>query len=201
MTDPRPTAAADKQALRRRMRDLVGAIPPDEATTRSRAICDRLATAPEVAVARSILLTLALPGEPDLLPLGELLLERGHTVCLPRIDWKTRSMTPVRVGSLTEGLVTQRHGVREPGAGMPVDAADLDCVLVPGLAFDGAGGRLGRGGGFFDRLLEAGAPRAWLCGVCFDVQVVDCVPTEAHDARMDAIATEERLVICRKPRP
>jgi 5-formyltetrahydrofolate cyclo-ligase len=192
--------AADKQALRQRMRDLIGAIPPEEAATRSRAICDRLATAPELAVARSILLTLALPGEPDLAALGEILLDRGHAICLPRIDWKTRSMTPVRVSSLTEGLVSQRHGVQEPGAGMPLDPRDLDCVLVPGMAFDAAGGRLGRGGGFFDRMLETGGLRAWVCGVGFDCQVVDRVPTEAHDARMDAVATEDRLVICRKPR-
>jgi 5-formyltetrahydrofolate cyclo-ligase len=197
-----PDIRAEKQALRRRMRDLVRAIPDDEAARRSADLCARLAEAPEIAGARAVLLTLALPGEADLAPLAERLLARGVTLCLPRIDWDARAMTPVRVASITEGLVAGRHGVREPSEGEPVDLDTLDAVLVPGLAFDAAGRRLGRGGGFFDRLLGElrSSGRAWLCGGAFDCQVVERVPVELHDVRMDAIATESGVVRCQPDR-
>jgi len=184
------------------MRDIVRAIPDDEAARRSADLCDRLADAPEIAGARTLLLTLALPGEADLAPLAERLLARGVAVCLPRIDWDARTMTPVPVASLTQGLVTGRHGVQEPSEGEPVDLDALDAVLVPGLAFDVAGRRLGRGGGFFDRLLGdlLSIGRAWRCGVGFACQIVERVPVESHDVLMDAVATESGVAPCQPDR-
>jgi len=189
---------AEKQALRQRMRRIVRSIPPGEAAARSLRLCERLENAPPVAVARCVLLTLAIPWEADLLPLGQRLLERGCEVCVPRVDWSARAMTPVRVASLTEGFVEGRFGVREPAEGALVEVERLDAVLVPGLAFDGAGGRLGRGAGFFDRLLGRvrRANRAWVCGAGFEAQFVDRVPVEAHDVPLDAVATEDRLLLC-----
>ena len=70
----------------------------------------------------------------------------------------------------------------------------LDLVLVPGLAFDARGGRLGRGAGFYDRFLAALPPRAVACGAGFQFQVVGLVPTEAHDVRLGALLTETQFV-------
>lgn len=189
---------AEKQALRQRMRRIVRSIPPEEAAARSLRLCERLEVAPPLAVARCALLTLAIPWEADLLPLGERLLKRGCEVCVPRVDWSARAMTPVRVASLTDGFIEGRFGVREPAEGEVVEVERLDAVLVPGLAFDAAGGRLGRGAGFFDRLLERvrRAKRAWICGAGFEEQLVDRVPVEPHDVPLDAVATEERLLHC-----
>ena len=184
------------------MRDIVRAIPDEEAARRSADLCARLADTPEIAGAGAVLLTLALPGEADLAPLAERLLARGVTVCLPRIDWHARAMTPVPVASLTEGVVEGRHGVREPAEGDELEPDALDAVLVPGLAFDAAGRRLGRGGGFFDRLLAdlRSSGRAWLCAGAFDCQIVERVPVEPHDVVMDAIATEAGVVLCQPDR-
>ena len=86
----------------------------------------------------------------------------------------------------------QAHGISEPVAAPVAKAEDLRVMLVPGLAFDALGGRLGHGGGHFDRLL-AKTP-ALMVGLCFENRLVKAVPMESHDVRMDVVATEKRLI-------
>jgi 5-formyltetrahydrofolate cyclo-ligase len=69
-----------------------------------------------------------------------------------------------------------------------------DLIFVPGLAFSKDGHRLGRGAGFFDRLLASRAARAFKIGICFSFQLVDAVPTERHDIEMDMIVTDEGVL-------
>jgi len=92
-------------------------------------------------------------------------------------------------------LLPGPFGNHEPAEDAPAPPPDL--VLVPGLAFDRSGFRLGRGGGFYDRFLESlSFPRPVLCGVCFSRQIVPAVPREPHDARVDWILTEEGVEEC-----
>jgi 5-formyltetrahydrofolate cyclo-ligase len=93
-----------------------------------------------------------------------------------------------------DDLAAGPRGVREPRRRRPVEAADLDVVVVPGVAFDGAGARLGRGAGFYDRFLHALPARVWRVGVAFDLQILERVPTEGHDARLDLVVTETRTL-------
>jgi 5-formyltetrahydrofolate cyclo-ligase len=80
--------------------------------------------------------------------------------------------------------------VRVPKPGSAVlEAGLIDVVLVPGVAFDRTGGRLGRGGGFYDRYLTAVAVERRV-GVCFGCQVVELVPTAGHDARVGVVVSE-----------
>lgn len=89
---------------------------------------------------------------------------------------------------------TGRWGIREPDEGAwRVEAGELRLVVVPGLAFDRVGTRLGHGGGFYDQLL-AGAAGAFLVGVCADWQLTGRLPRDTHDVGMDAVATEKRVV-------
>ena len=83
-------------------------------------------------------------------------------------------------------------GALEPPGTTPAPAPDL--ILVPGLAFDRAGFRLGRGGGFYDRFLASlSEPRPVLCGVCFSCQILPAVPREPHDSRMDYLLSDKGL--------
>ena len=92
-----------------------------------------------------------------------------------------------------EDLRPGRYGVREPAADAPVHALGPDVlVLVPGVAFDGHGGRLGRGGGVWDRAL-AERRGAAVFGVGFELQIIERVPREEHDQPMDALLTEAAL--------
>lgn len=128
----------------------------------------------------------------------------GYSPLASEPDWrgeiwppdKTLAFPLVTAGGLV--FVTGRdlrpgaHGVLEPAGTDPAPPASL--VLVPGLAFDARGYRLGRGGGYYDRFLESlGHPRPVLCGVCFACQLVPEVPREAHDARVDYVVTETGL--------
>lgn len=93
-------------------------------------------------------------------------------------------------------LCPGRFGVLEPPAGAPEEAPAVgDAVVVPGVAFDRAGGRLGRGGGHYDRAFPPGAPGApLLVGFAHAFQLVECVPSDSHDRRMDAIVTERGMI-------
>ena len=120
----------------------------------------------------------------------------GKRVCLPRADWESGQIDPFEVADWENGLIEGRHGIREPGIDAPiVPLGEVDLIIVPALAFDEAGRRLGRGGGFYDRFLERTGGRAFTFGLAFDEQVVAEVPSEAHDATVDAVATDRRLIM------
>lgn len=183
-----------KQALRDQIRRRLAAITPDR--TASAQICDRIAAFDVFRRAKMIMIIAPLPGEPDIRPLADLALGAGKRLCLPRVDWSARTMVAAAVGSLA-GLEATRHGLMQPPAEAAVVPPDqIDLILVPGMAFDPAGRRLGRGGGFYDRFLASlPAPRPYLCGVAFDVQIVDALPADSWDQRVDAIATENRCIV------
>ena len=84
------------------------------------------------------------------------------------------------------------HGILEPARSLPADPAELRVVVVPGVAFDARGGRLGHGGGHFDRLLAQGD--ALRVGLCFENRLMAEVPMDAHDIRMDVVITEKRVI-------
>jgi len=99
-----------------------------------------------------------------------------------------------RVSSPGE-LEPGRFGVREPAADSPVVAPEnVRVFLCPGVAFEPGGLRLGRGGGYYDRLLAGRATDALTIGVCLESQIVDAIPAEEHDIRMDLVVTERRLL-------
>jgi 5-formyltetrahydrofolate cyclo-ligase len=196
MSNTSHTPHALKQEIRRRSREQSTAIAAD-ADRLSPAIQDLLASSSLWQNARSILAFLPLPrpaAEPDLSPLFAAALAQGRRVCLPRIDWQTGQMQPAVIASL-EDLETTKHGVRQPRPGSPaVPLSEIDLILVPGLAFDLKGNRLGRGAGFYDRFLAQRTVGPPACGICFEAQLVDRIPTEPWDVPMNGLATERRLV-------
>jgi 5-formyltetrahydrofolate cyclo-ligase len=155
-----------------------------EAVTRS------LLAAPELARARRVAVYAALPDELPTDTLLRALLEMGRVVLLPRTTGGNRLVfaTVRDLGTLRRG----RFGILEPPAGAPrAELGREDLVLVPGVAFDRRGGRLGRGSGCYDRSLPD-AP--FLSGLAFDFQLVETVPRAPHDRTMDAVVTESEFV-------
>lgn len=137
--------------------------------------------------------------EPDIRHALERAIARGQRVCLPAFDWADghKAMEPVRVIDVNTDLVPDRHGLwsPRPGGRGPVPIGEVDVVLVPGLAFNRQGCRLGRGGGFFDRFLARPGLRAQTIGVCFESQVRADIPVEPHDVRVQRIVTDARDVV------
>lgn len=117
----------------------------------------------------------------------------------PRIDdnrvvfYKIKNLADLTPGS---------WGALEPPAieSQRVDVESADLMLVPGLAFDLNGRRLGRGKGFYDAILSATQPSCWNVGVAFDCQMVSAVPTEDHDREVDGVLTPSRFIQVSRPR-
>ena len=120
----------------------------------------------------------------------------GIPVAYPLIDWSTRSLRPIH---LTDPSLLRpgRFGVPEPPDGhrQPFDPTLIDVILAPGLAFDVHGCRLGYGAGMYDRLFDDLPDAALRWGLAFEAQVMDAVPAEAHDRRLDAVVTERRWIV------
>jgi 5-formyltetrahydrofolate cyclo-ligase len=174
--DSRNLKSELRESMRRRLHAL---------NASSRPVCDALgrwlASLPGL---RTIAVFSPLPGEVDL---SEFV--HHH----PEIRWVYPRVTGDelqfhQISHPDTGLVVGAFGVREPSPTRPVvPAGEIDAIICPGLAFDVSGGRLGRGKGFYDRLLEKSRPDAHKIGVCFPVQIVPDTFSEAHDVHMDRV--------------
>jgi 5-formyltetrahydrofolate cyclo-ligase len=198
MPDPSPIANA-KQRLRERVRAQVRAMSEDQRAAASLAACERIARLPRFIDARTVMLYLPMPGEADCTVLLERCLREGRIVCVPCVEWANCHMEPVKLDSLSD-VVSRRHGVREPRMGLPVRLDSIQAVVVPGLAFDERGRRLGRAGGFYDRFLARLSPTIFTIGLAFEAQIVDDLPIEPHDMAVHMVATEQRLIEARPQR-
>jgi 5-formyltetrahydrofolate cyclo-ligase len=155
-------------------------------------IARRVLSLPEVAGAARVAAFVGLPGEPSTLPLLDALRSRGVKVLLPAVredlDLDFREYS----GSLVPGAL----GTREPPPAAAVDLATADAVLIPAVAVDALGRRLGRGGGSYDRALRRARHDAALVAVVDDHALVAAVPVSAHDLSVSVIVTPTRLVRC-----
>ena len=142
---------------------------------------------------RTVLFYAPLAEEIDVWPLLRETLAAGRQVALPRFDRAAGKYVACCVSDIEAELVAGRFGIREPAERCPgLDGARADWILVPGEAFDLNGNRLGRGAGFYDRLLCE--IRGTRCGVAFDEQIVRELPAEPHDMRMALVVTPTRRI-------
>ena len=178
----------EKQALRQIMRRRLAGLDPSARRACSAGLIEQLTALPIWQRARRVLLFAPMPSEPDMdrLWLGGHLEDKecvyprvvGHGLALYRVD-ELEELRPAPPWNLREPV---------PHSSKRVSIEDVDLMLVPGLAFDARGGRLGRGGGFYDRLLatrQAGRPYA--VGVCFEFQRQERLPLAPHDALLDGL--------------
>jgi 5-formyltetrahydrofolate cyclo-ligase len=143
--------------------------------------------------AQSILFFAPLAGELDVWPLLEQTLTAGKTAALPKWEAATKAYVACRVRDPAQDVRTGYYGIREPAACCAGDVLNrLDLILVPGVAFDLHGRRLGRGKGYYDQLLAA--VRGTTCAVAFDEQIVRAVPVEPHDVVLNCILTPTRWI-------
>lgn len=182
-----------KSELRRSMRRDISGIPPDRRTALSRAAVELILRQPEWIRARAILLYSAMSDELDLSPLIEVACAEGKIISFPRFISDEAGYVACHVPDLSNGLVQGKFGIMEPcDSATVVDGMQLDLAFVPGVAFDLEGRRLGRGKGFYDRLLQS-VP-ATKCGVAYDVQVRSEIPVEPHDMMLNCLVTPTRWI-------
>jgi len=162
------------------------AVSRAEAHTAAAEVARRVLALDAVAAAPRVALYASVGDELPTGPLLEALRAAGCTPLFPRCVGRTLEFA---AAERFEDLALGRYGVPEP-SGPAVALGTADAVVVPGLAFDGAGRRVGRGGGYYDRAFPPGAAAPFLVGVGFDVQRVAEVPAGPADRRMDAVVTE-----------
>ncbi|WP_270165934.1 5-formyltetrahydrofolate cyclo-ligase [Paenibacillus sp. SYP-B4298] len=190
-----------KQELRRQLGGIRDSLAPQQRSRWSEAACAAALTGLERMQASTVLVYISFRSEVDTMPLIQGAWKRGIEVAAPRCMLPSREMELYRITSLSE-LRQGAYGIMEPDPKLawrwPPERIP-DVVLVPGLAFSKEGGRLGYGGGYYDRyyskLLAGGVqplPR-WL-GLSFEAQLIApaMLPLESHDLRLDAVVTECR---------
>ncbi|CAO5171954.1 5-formyltetrahydrofolate cyclo-ligase [Frankia sp. AiPs1] len=156
-------------------------------------LATRLLALPEVSGAHCVAAYVALPGEPELGDLLARLRRAGTRVLLPVLRADLDLEFREYVGTLVPGAL----GTREPPAAAPADdLGTADAVIVPALAVDRHGRRLGRGGGSYDRALVRVAPTAVVIAVIHDQELLDHVPTAPHDRGVDIVVTPRRTLRC-----
>lgn len=179
-----------KRALRRDVLERRDALAPEERGRRSRAIAERVAALPELAGAMLLLLYWPMGSEVDPRPILDLL-PTGLSFALPRVVGS--DVVPVAYAP-GDPLASSRLGPQEPVLGVGLAPVSIDAVIVPGVAFDRRGERLGYGGGFYDRFaarLRPGAPRI---GLAFALQIAPEVPTGGSDVGVDVVVTEDEVI-------
>ena len=182
-----PTPGDDpKQALRRSALLARRSLSDEQRRGAAEAVVRRLLALPALRDARTVLLYAATADELDVTALVRPLVDGGTRTLFPRVRGERLELV---AASDLLGLTLGYRGVREP-VGPPIDPEVVDVAIVPGVAFDVHGGRLGHGGGHYDRLLAALPEDRPRIGVCYACQVVPRVPREAHDLPVDLVVTE-----------
>jgi len=123
-------------------------------------------------------------------------INRGIRVAVPLVDAAAVRMIPLLIKDPERDLVPGYYNIPEPDPKktLPLKPGEIDAAVIPGSVFDVHGGRLGYGGGYYDRFLVNDAPQALRIGLAFEMQVVDKVPLEPHDQPLDILITEKRTV-------
>jgi 5-formyltetrahydrofolate cyclo-ligase len=134
--------------------------------------------------------------EVETLELIKKCINRDIRVAVPLVDASAVRMIPLLIKDPEQDLVPGYYNIPEPDPkkSLRLEPGEIDAAVIPGSVFDIHGGRLGYGGGYYDRFLLNDAPQAKRIGLAFELQVVDKVPLEPHDQPLDILITEERIV-------
>jgi 5-formyltetrahydrofolate cyclo-ligase len=193
-SSPAPAAGTERQELRRRILTSRDRLSPADRHRQSLATIDRLWQLPRFADIHTYFIYVAFRSEVETLPLIKRLLAAGRQVAVPLTRTSPPHLEGYLLGDPDRDLRPGSFGIPEPDpARLPrVEPAAIEAVILPGAVFDRQGGRLGYGGGYYDRFL-AEAPAALRIGLAFELQVVAAVPLEPHDQLLDYLVTEEEV--------
>jgi len=196
-----------KTELRSKMKQFLATLSKEDRHHRSLAACDKLIATPEFKNAQTIMIYMSMPRELETNTLAITAWRNGKRVAVPRTsnDWSPAmairgfdakcEMKAVEIQNLNENMELTTLGTRQPIHGRVVPLLEIDLIVVPGLAFDRHGGRVGRGGGFYDRFLTQPIFQGFRCAICFHEQLLaEDIPHEPHDVPMNLIVTAQELV-------
>ncbi|MCX5865360.1 MAG: 5-formyltetrahydrofolate cyclo-ligase [Deltaproteobacteria bacterium] len=194
--------AEERTTLRTKILAARDGLPPEERQRKSQAITERLLALPEFSASLRVFSYVSFRSEVETLPLITHCLSRGMTISVPLTLPAEHRLLAYAITDPRRDLAPGYYGILEPAEALPlVDPGSIEVVVVPGSVFDARGGRLGYGGGFYDRFLQTAAPQALRIGLAFDLQVVAAVPLESHDQQLDYLITETRTIHVERKTP
>jgi len=184
----------DKNQLRKEIKQKRSMLDDDFVRKASKIIVGTLQNLSELRSANVVLSYMPYGKEVDVSSLNRWILDEGKVLCLPRVISQTE-IEARRVNNLENGLSKGPFGILEPTTDNElIDVAQIDLVLVPGLAFDKNGNRMGHGAGYYDRFLSACTKSTLFVGVAYMFQVFDSIPADLHDVRVHKIVTEKHIM-------
>ncbi len=172
------------------MRAMRRAMTTDEVKEKSAQIQKRLLGFEKYVNAKTVMLYISAFKEPSTTEIIAAALNSGKRVVVPVSDTQTETIILSYLEAISD-LQKGAYGILEPKTIKPADAADIDFILVPGLAFDTKGNRMGFGKGYYDKLLCSTA--AEKTALCYEFQLFDAIPANEHDVPMNTIITEEKI--------
>ena len=173
-----------KEELRRLVRSQKRMYSAQQLQAMSAEAVARLMALPQMAAAKTVMLYYSLPDEVSTHELADRLVKRGKVVVLPVVTGPAEM--ELRRYRSADDLSMGAFGIMEPTGEPFTSLAEIDLAVVPGMAFDTRGNRLGRGKGYYDRFLSQ-LPQATKVGLCFPFQKFPGVPTDENDVRMDLV--------------
>lgn len=179
---------SQKRALRRSIRPLLDGLDDETRQKEGRWVSQRLLGTPSIECATTVMAYWAMPSELPVDAFIEAWVAAGKRIVLPVVEGDDLALF-VYTGRECLAEVPP-YGILEPHGTPRVSPEEVDAVLVPGMAFDANGGRLGHGKGFYDRLFPR-MPSAKLIGVCLNCQLVEQIPMEPHDRRVDCVISQK----------
>ena len=188
----------DKSFLRKKMLNKRDSISPKLKSIKDKKIKEKLLNLTEYKNANILLLFASFRTEVETLEIILETLKKGKIVILPKVDRKHKKLILYKIDNINE-LQPGYMGILEPkpAADKKVSKEILDFILVPGVAFDENGGRIGYGGGYYDRLISNIKNRPPLVAVAYEEQIIKKVPLFKHDIKVDKIVTDTRIIeIC-----
>ncbi len=183
-----------KEAIRKKHLKKRKQISKESLEQKSKKIAEQLFCTEEFNSAKTIMVFVPIKNEPETRSIIEKAWQQNKRVCVPLTDFSSNEIFPIEINDFSE-LEEKKFGLLEPkNTVKKIDASEIDLVLVPGIAFDKKGNRVGYGKGFFDRFLEK--TNCCTIGLCFEQHLEKKLPVEPHDKRVKKIITEKRVLEC-----
>jgi 5-formyltetrahydrofolate cyclo-ligase len=183
-----------KASLRKQVAQARDGLAPEELRAKSREIGSRLFQLPEYSAASVILFFASFRSEVETGPMIRQALAMGKRVVLPKVQGKELGLFEIK--DFDADVSVGAWGIHEPHEKNPVALDTVDLIIVPGLAFDERGNRLGYGAGFYDKLLATFTKTT--AALAYEVQVVPNVPAAGHDVPIQKIVTEKRIITAQR---
>jgi len=188
--------AESRQDLRKRILGARDRLSSAERSRKSLAVMNNFWQLPELSRWSTLFVYVDFRSEVETVELIKKCIGQGIRIAVPLVDASAVSMIPLQITDPENDLAPGYYNIPEPDLKKSprVNPGEIDAAVIPGSVFDIYGGRLGYGGGYYDRFLVNDAPQAKRIGFAFELQLVDKVPLEPHDQPLDILITEKRAV-------